>query len=75
MRFDDLKDGVSWTRLWDGHILCGECSGIRKATGNCPACNSKTYTAQKRSVRLEGAHEIEVTDAFMGAEARFEDWV
>ena len=27
MWFDDLKHGVSSTHLWDGYIVCGECSG------------------------------------------------
>src|ERR1700732_3985011 len=75
MWFDDLPDGSSWASLWHGYILCGDCSGIRKVAGDCPACKSPAYVPGRRLVQLEHGKEVEVMDAFMGAEARYEDWV
>jgi len=75
MWFDDLPEGGSWASLWHGYILCGDCSGIRKVAEDCPACKSPALLPKRHLIRLEGGTEVEVADAFMGAEARYEDWV
>lgn len=43
MWYDELPPGKSWASLWTGYILCGECSGIRPAGGNCPVCGSPPF--------------------------------
>lgn len=75
MWFNDLEEGVSWAHLWHGYIRCGECSGIRKVEEDCPACNAPPYAPSRRMVRLDTGQEVEVTNAFAGAEARYEDWI
>jgi hypothetical protein len=75
MWFDDIPEGNSWARLWHGYIRCGDCSGIRKVDGDCPVCKSPAYVPRRHVVQLQGGTEVEVMDAFMGADARYEDWV
>ena len=75
MWFDCLPEGSSWARLWRGYILCGDCSGIRKVAEHCPACKSPAPIPKQHRVRLQDGTEVEVVDAFMGAEARYVDWV
>ena len=59
--FDSLSDEQSWTSLWSGYIICGQCRGIRKVTGRCPVCNCEIPNQQ--------------FNTFMGAEGRYEDYV
>jgi hypothetical protein len=75
MWFDDLPENDSWARLWSGYVRCGDCSGIRKILGNCPAYGSPPPTPRQHLVRFEDGSEQRVFDAFMGAESRYEDWV
>ena len=75
MWFDNVPEGGSWAHLWFGYIICGDCSGIRTIAGNCPACGAPPPIAREHVVRLAGGTEHTVRDAFMGAEARYEDWI
>lgn len=75
MWFDNMSEGSSWAQLWHGYIRCGDCSGIRKLEGDCPTCKSPAYIPKRHLVRLESGAEVEVMDTFMGADARYEDWV
>lgn len=75
MWFDNLPEGSSWASLWSGYVLCGGCSGIRKVTKSCPACGAPVPAVRQHVVRLADGCEHIVSDVFMGAEARYEDWV
>lgn len=41
--YEELPPEKSWSSLWSGYILCGDCPGIRRVEGNCPACGSPPY--------------------------------
>lgn len=75
MWFDNVPEGRSWAHLWFGYIICGDCSGIRTTAADCPACGSPPPVAREHVVRSADGSEYTVRDAFMGAEARYEDWI
>jgi hypothetical protein len=73
MWYDDLEPGRPWAALWYGYIIC-RCGGIRGLTGNCPVCGVDVDDVAARTVRLVDGREI-VTNTFMGAEGRHEDYM
>jgi hypothetical protein len=75
MWFDALSPSDSWTSLWRGYIRCGECSGIRRIEGVCPACNAPLPKSDPVEIRLEDGRVFHVPQAFAGGEGRYEDWV
>lgn len=75
MWYDALEPGRQWSTLWSGYILCGNCSGIRKVEGPCPACNAPPYSIEPDIVRLDDGREVTTMPTFAGAEGRYEDWV
>lgn len=75
MWFDNVPEGRSWANLWFGYVICGDCSGIRTIAADCPACGSPPPVARERVVQFANGTECTVRDAFMGAEARYEDWI
>ena len=74
MWYDKLPAGTSWASLWSDYILCAECQGIRRLSGNCPACGSSPYSSEPSTLRIDG-REVVVHPAFAGAEGRYEDWI
>jgi hypothetical protein len=75
MWYEDLPHRDSWASLWHGYILCGNCSGIRRVDGVCPACNAPELQPTWTKVTMQDGREMEFPPAYMGAEARYEDWV
>lgn len=74
--FDDLTDEQSWTSLWNGYIICGECGGIRKVEGRCQVCNCEIRTNEFIKFKDKDGKEFEVPmNTSMGAEGRYEDYV
>ena len=71
---DELPPAASWASLWHGYIACGACPGIRRANAPCPACGDPAFDLSERVVMI-GEREVRVAPAFMGAEARYEDWM
>lgn len=65
----------SWSSLWSGYILCGNCRGIRRSAGPCTACGDGPYSGEPTKLRLEDGREFEVFPTFMGAEGRPEDYL
>jgi len=74
MWYDELPSGKSWAALWSGYILCGQCSGIRRTEGACPACGAPPFASKAYTIQVDG-QEVTVQPAFAGAEGRYEDWV
>lgn len=72
--YEALPAGRTWASLWTGYILCGECRCIRRLEQSCPVCGSEPYSSRSRTVVVDGK-EMVVSDMFMGAEGRYEDWV
>lgn len=72
--YEDLTDGSAWSSLWHGYIVCGDCEGIRRPDGVCPACGAAAYSPEPSIVRING-RDITVHSAFAGAEGRIEDYV
>jgi hypothetical protein len=75
MWFDDLSEDDSWSRLWSGYVRCGDCSGIRRVAGNCPACSSPPPIPRQHIFIMQNGTEHKLYDVSMGAESRYEDWV
>ena len=75
MWVDDLPPGTSWTSLWSGYILCGECSGIRQLSDPCPACGASLPKDVERTIRLDDGREYPIAVVYMGAETRYEDYI
>ena len=76
MWFDTLPAGASWSQLWSGYVLCGgTCMGIRKIDKSCPACGAAPPVAGPHVIRMADGTEHTISPAYMGAEARYEDWV
>lgn len=75
MWYDALEPGQRWEGLWYGYIIC-ECGGIRRIEGECPVCSAVLVNRSRELVRLEDSREVTLpADAYMGAEARYEDYV
>lgn len=77
--YEDLPAGSTWSSLWYGYTLCGNCSAIRRMAGKCPAC-SDTPTPESHEplmiVRLADGREVKVAKSIVpGAEGRYEDWI
>jgi hypothetical protein len=49
--YEELSEGKSWLSLWYGYIRCGNCRGIRTASGPCPNCNSPIPKSSSVKVR------------------------
>ena len=75
MWVDNLPPGTSWTSLWSGYILCGECSGIRRLSDPCPACGASLPKDLDRTIKLDNGREFPMAVAYMGAETRYEDYI
>ena len=74
--FDNLTEEQSWTSLWDGYIICGQCGGIRTIEGECPVCKCGIPSQRFIKVNDIDGKEFEVPmNTFMGAEGRYEDYV
>jgi hypothetical protein len=76
MWFDEPRFQKSWANLWAGYIRCGNCLGIRRVEGSCPACEA--VLSEPDPIVLtdsEGREYRGALRAFMGAEGRYEDWV
>src|SRR5258706_3075644 len=74
MWYDDLKEGHTWSSLWYGYIICGNCYGIRRFEGNCPACG-QLMPAPKTYQINNGDETYQVGEAQMGGEGCYEDYV
>lgn len=75
MWFEDLPDGASWAQPWSGYIRCRGCGGIRRIEGVRPSCGQPMPPSERLTVRMADGKEVEVAEAFMGAEGRYEDWI
>ena len=75
MWFDALTPNDSWASLWNSYIRCGNCFGIRRVDGKCPACNATLPYSEPAEVRLEDGRVLRVPQALAGAEGRYEDWI
>jgi hypothetical protein len=73
--YTELTLGQSWSSLWSGYILCGNCRGIRRVPGSCPACDDPPYRGEPTKYRLPDGREVEIAATFMGAEGRIEDYL
>lgn len=74
--FEDLADEQRWTSLWRNYIICGHCGGIRKVEGKCPVCNNELPKQRSIIIKDQDGIEYEVlSNAFAGAEGRYEDYV
>ena len=72
--YEDLQSDRSWASLWGNYVRCG-CGGIRSVEGVCPVCGANP-SAQDRFVTYDSdGVAIQIPAVFMGAEARYEDWV
>ncbi|MCK1745774.1 hypothetical protein IVA80_34680 [Bradyrhizobium sp. 139] len=70
---DELA-GKSWASLWAGYMLCGgDCPGIRRYEGPCPACGAAPVHFSSTTIAIDGRR----TTAFTvpGAEGRYEDYI
>jgi hypothetical protein len=70
-----VEAGENWSNLWNGYVICGACSGIRRYVGPCPACGAPEPSMDLMRVIDESGEAIEVIPAQMGAEGRYEDYV
>lgn len=74
--FENLDKNKSWTSLWNGYIICGKCSGIRKVEGQCPICKSVISSQRLIVIKDQNGENIEVpVNVFAGAEGRYEDYI
>src|SRR5579871_2311601 len=75
MWFDDIAPDASWTVLWSGYFICGQCGGIRRFESNCAGCDAQPPVLEEHVLVLNDGEEIRVPMAFLGAEGRFEDYI
>jgi len=73
--YEDLAPGRSWASLWSDYILCGNCRGIRRFEESCPACGDPQARGALTKRRLDDGTEIAISETFMGAEGRAEDYL
>jgi hypothetical protein len=74
MWYEDLPAGSTWSSLWHGYILCGNCGGIRRPDVACPACNVGPYSSEPTTMQIEG-RDVVLYPTFCGAEGRFQDYI
>ncbi|WP_271528069.1 hypothetical protein [Bradyrhizobium sp. CCBAU 25338] len=73
MWYDELA-GKSWFSLWSGYMLCGgDCPGIRRHEGPCPACGAAP--ADFSSTRTTSDGRTTLAYIVAGAEGRYEDYI
>lgn len=72
---ENLASGESWSSLWHGYILCGNCAGIRRSEGECPACGDPSLKSEPIMMRSADGREHVVYQCSAGAEGRYEDYV
>lgn len=74
--FDDLAESQSWTSLWSGYIICGNCSGIRLLEGKCSVCSATLTESKFFNAEINSGEEVQfIQNAYIGAEGRYEDYV
>lgn len=74
--FDNLTEGYTWSSLWYDYIICGNCGGIRKVIGKCPACQDELSKLQHIKVKSLDDGDFEIpANSYMGAEGRYEDYI
>ena len=73
--YEELPKGKSWATLWNCYVICGRCHGIRAHPGPCGVCGDPQYDLKPQLVRDDKGREFLVSQALMGAEGRYEDWV
>lgn len=70
---DELA-GKSWVSLWSGYMLCGgDCPGIRRHEGPCPACGAAPVHFSSTITTRDGRKTLTFTAP--GAEGRYEDYI
>lgn len=72
MWFEDLPANYTWSSLWYGYVLCGDCRGIRRPEEECPGCGAPPRKPEDDMLTLPTGEQVRL--AYAGAEWRIEDY-
>lgn len=73
MWYNKLPSDTSWASLWSSYVRCPDCSGIRLLEGNCAGYGQPLPPPDSRFIDIAGQKIM--TNTYMGAEGRSEDYV